>query len=234
MPVQHTPATVEESQPLTKEEEMAVRARIEELSKLLKSDGVKATYKIEVRFAEKRSTWQPVTGIVSFWMSGNKLHGGGDDKAYICPGTRVDTKTGEPIPCNTLLDGKESTLSYLTLPEDLRYGGVACSTCGHVWKMEELIGEKVYRLTPQNWATALVRLFVMCHHDADIVLKYSPNDIRSAALAEQERQLKGDLLDPIRRDRKKRGSSIYRLANIFKDTSNGASLYNRFHAFITV
>ena len=230
--ISSTPVEETKLPPLSKEEEEAVKVRVAEMRKLLASNMSKAKYKIEIRLMSKRSTWKPVPGFVSFWKSGNRLHGGGDEKVYICPGMKISKKSGDVIPCENLLSDDERTMKKLTLAEDVP-GDIVCPECGKVWMMEQLIGEKFFNLTPQNWGTAMVRMFVMCGHDSDIVLKYSPDDIRSVAFQEQERQRGGELLTKVRDARKKRGAAIYRMANIFKDTSGGASLYSRFHAFIT-
>jgi hypothetical protein len=234
MPVAPTAVNEPIHTPLSKEEEAAVRLRIEEMRKLFESSSSKATYKIEVRFMRKRSTWKPVPGVVSFWKSGNRLHGGGDEKIYLCPGKKRDKKTEEEVDCQKLLTDTERAITPMTIAGQLVPDGVVCPDCGKVWLLEQLIGEKIYVLTPQNWATALLHLFVLCKYDADIVLKYSPDDIRSITAREQERQLKGELLTKARNWRKKRGTAIYQLANIIKDTSNGADLYKRFYTFITV
>lgn len=234
MPVEPTPVAPSSPPPLTEKEVQEVHARVKELRKLLDDGMSKATYKIEVRFMSKRSTWKPVPGMVSFWKSGNRLHGGGDEKVYLCPGKKLHGTTGETVDCDRILSDDERTITPMTVAGQLSPNGIVCPDCGKVWQLEQLIGEKVYVLTPQNWATALVRLFMLCAHDADIVLKYSPDDIRSITSKEQTKQIKGDLLTRARNWRKKRGTAIYRLANIIKDTSNGADLHGRFFAFITV
>lgn len=234
MPVSPTSVETEAPKPLTQEEEEEVRARVKALRKLLDDSRSKATYKIEIRFMSKRSTWKPVPGVVSFWKSGNRLHGGGDEKVYLCPGKKIHSKTGDIVDCERILSDDERTLTPFTKAGQVSQNGIVCPGCGKVWQLEQLIGEKIYVLTPQNWAAALIKLFVACGHDADIVLKYSPDDIRSITTKETERQRGGELLTKTRNWRKKRGTAIYRLANIIKDTSNGADLQKRFFTFITV
>lgn len=234
MPVTSTPVEQDKPAPLTQEEEAAVRTRINELRKLLEDQSSRATFKIELRFMSKRSTWKPIPGLISFWKSGNKLHGGGDEKVFLCPGKKIDKKTGDVVDCDRILTDDERTISQLTIAGQEVPNGIVCPDCGKVWPLESLVGEKIYVLTPQNWATVLVRLFMLCRHDADVVLKYSPDDIRSITTKEQERQRGGELLTKARNWRKKRGTAIYRLANIIKDTSNGGDLYKRFFTFITV
>lgn len=232
MPAVPTPVESPALPKLTEKEEQEVRIRVAELRKLLDDQRSKAKYKIEIRLMSNRSTWKPVPGFVSFWKSGNRLHGGGDEKVYMCPGKKLG-KMDDVIDCNTLLSDDERMLKMFSVDPEAA-GDIVCPNCGQTWMMEQLVGEKFFVLTPRNWAVAMIRMFIMCGHDADVVLKYSPDDIRSVTAKEQERQCGGELLAKVRDARKKRGTAIYRLASIIKDTSNGADLEKRFFTFITV
>ena len=169
-----------------------------------------ASYKIEVQFGKDRSTWKPFPGALSLFLSGTKLHGGGDEKLYMCPGEG----------CNGVIFPKE------------RLGAtVVCRTCEMMWPETELIGELLLFLTPQNWAAVLCRMFARLEHKSDIYLKYHPTDIRYQSAMELARKTGGDMVGQARRNR---GLHIYPLKNIIKDTASGGDLYKRFVAFLTV
>jgi len=71
---------------ITPEEQRVIEERMKELDLLLKAEKKPATYKLEVMFNDERSQHNPFSGVVTLWESGNKLHGGGDTKVYVCPG----------------------------------------------------------------------------------------------------------------------------------------------------
>jgi hypothetical protein len=170
-------------------------------------------YKIEVRFARSRSTWKPTPGIVSWWESGKKFHGGGDDKVYLCPGKRMERND-----CQAPISEAGIAMGYLV-----------CSSCGTRWKGEEGIGELAYNLPMQKWAQVLYSQYLLFGQDADIVLKHADTDIRSIA-AQQESFHRGEKMD---KARAKRAIHIYPLRNIIVDTSNGADLLGRIYKFLT-
>jgi hypothetical protein len=225
--VKPTPTKVPESQPLTEQEMMAVEERIKGMKLLLEEKHSRAKYRMEVFFQAKRSTWKPTIGIISFWLSGNKLHGGGDEKIYLCPGPVIG-KDGMSIACQNVLESYGR--GRLQAPDGTLMEGIHCYKCGRVWPVDKVIGERVFNVSMQGWANILVRYYALFNHDADIMLKYSPDDIRTAAFKEQAFQKGGELLHS---SRCKRAKGIYRLANIIKDTSTGSGLYDRFYAFLT-
>lgn len=200
---------------ISEEEERIIEARMKELDLILKSEKRRATYKIEVVFNRERSFHRPFGGIVTWWESGNKLHGGGDTKLYLCPG-KERKKNGCEAPLN------ESAHSG-------RF--VICATCGSLWEPHELHGEVYYKLPMEKWADVLLSWFVKFGLDADIRLKYAVGDIRSAAMKEQEKQHGGEILFKVR-DAQKRAGGIYTLDRIIKDTSAGADLRSRLLAFL--
>jgi hypothetical protein len=199
---------------LSSEEREQYERRKAALDKLLaQRTGVKAKYKIEVRFAKARSTWKPTPGVVSWWESGSKLHGGGDEKVYFCPGRREKRNDCEkPIP-----------------EAGIGAGVVTCPACGKNWKAEVVIGELIYNLPMQHWATVILKHFVNLDHNADIVLKHSKDDLRSVAKQEESFR-RSEKLD---RTRAERAMYIYPLRNIIKDTSAGADLHGRILSFLT-
>jgi hypothetical protein len=195
--------------------------QIKSLDKLLQRE-VKAKYKLEVHFGKGRtSRGVPFAGVVTFWLSGTKFHGGGDEKVYECPNKDCEAlilphqiKPGWRKDKN----GKE----YMTSVS-------ICGNCGNIWESTQTIGERFFKLTEQNWAYAILQLFVRVEMNADIYLKYHPTDIRYKTRMEMARNRGGEELAKARYNR---GLLIYPLKNIINDTKNGANLYNRIRKFI--
>lgn len=190
-------------------EQQAFEKQREDLRKLLDDGEIKAKYKLEVIFSRARSTRAPTPGILSFWDSGTKFHGGGDDKVYLCPGEG----------CQGILRDQYNHKE-----------GVVCPTCGSVWQHQALIGELCFNLPMRKWAEVLHRYYARFDYHCDVYLKYARDDIRQVALAQADRQTwQGSKnLEKAR----KRVRSIYPLKNIIKDTSAGADLLSRLYAFL--
>lgn len=203
---------IENAPKLTPEEEDTLKKRMLAMDKLLSDKGL-AKYKLEVLFERKRSGTQPTFGLLSFWESGSKLHGGGDTKMYICAG-----KSQKKNDCEAFIPDAGTG-----------YGFLVCPKCKEVWKGEQVTGELGFRLTMQNWATVLVRYFQKLEGNADVYLKYPKEDIRQVAILEQTKQLHGEQLQKVRTGIQK---AIYPLAHIIRDTAGGADLEKRFYAFL--
>lgn len=197
--------------PLSPAELEAVQARMRAVDELLKEKKT-ARFKLEVLFGDERSTWKPTPGIITFWESGSKLHGGGDAKIYVCPGEFL----------------KRSTCMAIIPDISAAAGVLVCPGCSTAWKDVEVIGEVAGRWTMRTWADVLVKFFVRMNHDADIYLKFAPTDIRYKAAEEQDRQRGGEGLAKART----RGKHIYPLRNLLKDCSAGANLTDRLYAFL--
>lgn len=203
---------------LPEEEQEAIKARMEAIDRLLGEKGL-AKYKLEVMFGKDHSLRKPTTGIISFWESGNKLHGGGDSKLYVCD-TPDPAKTKGPG-CGAFIPDSANGLNF-----------IVCPGCGKMWRNDHIVGEYGYRLPIQKWTDVLLNWFVKLEMNADIRVKYHKDDIRSAAKDEQEKQLRGDILDKVR-SFERRPCYIYPLRNIIRDTSAGADLRGRILAFLT-
>lgn len=200
---------------LSPEEAERYAKQAKALSILLENKTVVAKYKIEVMFGKSRSMQRPTPGILSLWVSGSKLHGGGDDKLYLCPGKRLN-RNG----CEALLLENYNTSR-----------GIVCPSCGSIWKHEEVIGELLLNLSMRSWATVIYKFYRVCEYNADIYLKYSRDDIRTVAKAQSEKATwKGS--QALERTREHRARQLYPLRNIIKDTSAGADLLGRFYAFL--
>jgi len=212
-PVMADPMGLAPSNPFMDEEEKeALEKRKAALDKLLEEQNI-AKYKIEILFAKGFSPNKPSAGIMSFWESGNKLHGGGDTILHMCPGKDL---------------GKNNCTAFI--PDASHgYGFLICPKCHEAWEGTQVSGQIAFRLTAQDWAKVVLKYYQKLEMRADIYMKYHPQDIRTAAAREQASQHMGEVLLGARRSRRPR---IYPLANIIKDTSAGADLETRFLAFL--
>jgi len=200
---------------LTAEEMELFAKKAEAMAKLLEDKKVVATYKLELIFGKKRSTAELTPGALTFWASGARFHGGGDDKLYLCPGKRLGRNDCEAL-----------------LKDEYNSGvGIVCPKCGNIWKNDVVVGELLFNLPMRKWAEVLYTYFRRCDYDCDLYLKHARDDIRAVALAQSAKQTwKGSQgLDKARTTRVR---IIYPLRNIIKDASNGADLLARFYAFL--
>jgi ribosomal protein S27AE len=191
---------------LTEEELHTLKQRQAAMDKLL-AEKQRAKYKIELFFSHEYKSNQHYPGAISLWLSGSKLHGGGDEKIYLCPR------------CGGFI-----------LPSAQGYGHLVCSKCGTVAKDNEAIGEILLRLTTQHWAVVIYNWFRKMEFNADVYVKRPKVDLRVAATIEQARQHGGEKLMAVRQ---KKEVFIYPLYNIIKDTAGGADLPTRFKALLS-
>jgi hypothetical protein len=196
---------IDKAPTLSAEELHTLQERQKALDKLL-AEKKRAKYKIEIFFGSQYKTNGHYPGAVSLWLSGSKLHGGGDEKIYLCPS------------CGGFI-----------LPSAQGYGHLVCSKCAKVSKDKDAIGEIFLRLTTQNWAMVLYKWFRIMEFNSDIYMKRPRRDVRQAATLEQARQHGGEKLLATRATRE---VSIYPLYNIIKDTAAGADIPTRLKAFL--
>lgn len=179
----------------------------EALKKVGAKPEIRARYKIEVMFNEGRTTAGPNLLGISIWESGKRFHGGGDELMYWCMDT--ESKQG----CKS------------AIPGDLMKGPFAiCPNCKQAISLERATSLRVLKVTTKVLADELVKLFHSLGGNADLYLKYHKTDIRYIAM---ERAKGPEVAHRLK------GMHIYPLKNILKDTSNGAELSGRFHAFLT-
>lgn len=195
---------------LSTEEKVEVAKKAEALDKLLSKDNLHAKYKIEVLFGKARSSRNPTPGVLCFWASGAKLHGGGDDKLYLCPH------------CSHLISAMCNSSS-----------GAVCAGCGKVVPPAELVGELLLNLSMRKWAEVLTKYFHLCDRNCDIYAKHAPNDLRAVAKAQSESKATWQNSKKLESARAKRVQYIYPLRNLIKDLNAGADLTNRLYAFLT-
>lgn len=210
------------SQPLSKisdDEEAAIKQKMAAVDKLF-ADQVKAKYRLEIQFSEARSVWKPFAGVMYFLLNGNRFHGGGDSKVYLCADTA----------CYGVIDPTEHSVVNLDEdPEQIKPVKVVCPKCRKVFLATELWGERCLNLVPTDWAKAVLLNFGYLGNNADVSLTFHHKELQSRTFSDLSKNAGGDILNESRRWREK---AVYPLRNIIKDTSNGADLYDRFLAFI--
>jgi len=180
-----------------------------------------ARYKIQINFGTGRTLRGPNTGVMTFWMNGSRLHGGGDELVHICKevdhgSEQEEFVVGKPrdgAGCGSIIE-----------PSFVRAGVAFCSNCQRMIAAHRLTQQIYFRSASRDIAAELVKRFRQFHNSSDIVLKYAEDDIRYMTVV----RLLG-----VDQARKSRGMLVYPLAKIIRDTSTGASLENRFFAMLT-
>lgn len=206
-------------QELSEEEQTAVRARMQAIDKLFREEA-RAKYKLEIHIHEERSTWKPFFGVMYYLRSGNKLHGGGDTKIYLCADETCHGVVS--VEDCGVVDISEN--ANPTAP-----ARVICPKCERMYLARDLLGERGLRLTSSNWARAIYNNFMYLESNADVVLLSHHANLRKQTEAEMARNAGSELVDVARKARHK---VVYPLKNIIKDVSAGADLMVRFHAFV--
>jgi hypothetical protein len=195
-----------------------VQARLDRLWKESDLDKLRAKYKLEIAINEERSTIKPYTGLVTAWTNGGFANGGGDESIYFCPS--LVEKNGQTKTCSA--------------PIDLKWIGKAaaiCPTCRQAVDPKQLCGQVGYKMTTQNWAAVITRMWLGLEGNADIRLGVMVGHLRARTddVMKKTSLSAGDKLDGTRLQRK---WAAYPLKNIIKDTSAGADLQKRIEAFL--
>jgi hypothetical protein len=186
---------------------------------------VPARYKIEVQFGKTRTSTGPNPCAVTIFESGKRLNGDGDELVYLC----AERDKGLALNMVGVADrkverGQEGCGKII--PSDNIRGGVAICGCEkrRMIASENLTSTLLVNLTTERLSAMVAGLFHKLGDNADVYIKYHPQDIRSLT------QTQEDQLD---RARMKRALTIYPLANIIKETTNGASLEARLKALFS-
>ncbi len=168
---------------------------------------IRAKYKIEVMFEKDRTVAGPNLCGIQLWESGRKFHGGGDQLMYWC----MDTESSQG--CKSPFSG------------DLIVGPVAnCPNCGMTVLMARAANMRIVRLSSKVLSQELSKIFHSLGGNADIYVKYHKTDVHYLAMARAKGEATAKRL---------KGMHIYPLKNIIKDTTSGADLTGRIHAFLT-
>jgi hypothetical protein len=204
---------------LNEQEESAIKQKMAAIDRLFQ-DQIKAKYKLEIQFHEARSNIKPFVGVMYFFLNGNRFNGGGDSKVYLCADDA----------CHGVIDPTECIVVNLDEdPEQIKPAKMLCPKCKKLWPAMDLWGERLLKLTANDWARAILNNFRYMDSNADVSLIFHHADLHQHTLSEMDRIAQGDIIREVRRKREK---AIYPLKNIIKDTSNGADPYSRFLAFM--
>lgn len=194
-----------------------IEAQVKDLMGLMtERDDVRSRFVLDVMFNEERSMHHPFVGMISVFTNGGALSGGGDEKVYMCP-QKVDK------------DGQTKICAAPLPPNLIKHKVGLCLACKRPSEDKNFIGEVLFKLPMGTWAKVMERYFYRLDCNADFRISVFKNDLHSAAQQEQEHQMRGDKLNKVRRERE---YVRYRLAQIIKDTSTGATLQGRLNAFL--
>ena len=185
-------------------------------------DQITADYKIQVNFGKGRTVMGPNAVVFTFWASGKRLHGGGDEMMYICheadEGTYKDaftvSKKTSRAGCGTFIP-----------PSAVKSGVAVCPGCQNGVRADKLTGQIYARLTSRDLANRLAGYCRALHFSADVVLRYANDDIRVQVLeqsmgSQQAASTRGAPL-------------VYPLNRMIKDTAAGGMLEERLFAMMT-
>lgn len=174
-----------------------------------------AKYKLEVQFGVDHHVRGTTYGVVTIWENGSHFNGGGDALLYTCPGRSLRKNNCEGI----IPDAVNGRVV------------VVCPHCMVAWKSRELVGQTFYRLPVEKWAGVLQRWYYRLSMDADIRVKYHYDDIRAVTEKEQEKELRGEVLNRARSSARRK-PRVYPLEHIVRDVNAGADLQKRILAFL--
>jgi len=186
----------------------------------------KATYKIQLWFQSQRSMYGNLNAFsLSFWESGMRLHGGGDEMMFVCR-RHADAHKLKPFDvvgpdsiagirgCDGLIPGGLAQLN----------NWVVCPHCQTKHRTEDIGDSIFYRTSMQRAADILAKWWRKLGCNADIYVKYCPTDPRVI--------LQSKTMTP-RKARELKGLTIYPLERIITDTVHGATVESRFKALLT-
>jgi hypothetical protein len=207
-------------------EELLVKKIGEETKKNDEEMAKKAKFKIQLWFKSDRHLTGVVAYTLSFWESGKRLHGGGDEMMFIC-------RRHEGAPLVAPFDVARSPAKNMTsrgcgklIPGELAQLGdvIVCPHCGTRHRTDQIGDSVFYRTTMDKAADVLASWWRKLDCDADIYVKYSPKDPRTLLMASAT---------DIATARRMKGLTVYPLARIIKDTLAGATVESRFKALLT-
>lgn len=188
---------------------------------------LKADYKIQIWFRANRTLWGLNDYTLSFWESGKRLHGGGDELMRVCK-----RHAGAPKPrhIETLAmpkkDAAEKGGCGLLIPGgSIVRGLVQCPHCQLMHDPEHITTGIYYRTTMTDAADILATWWRKLDGRASLYAKYSPVDPRYLAMASEH---------SFNMAQEKKGLTVYTLERILQDTTvTGRTLESAFKAFVT-
>ena len=186
---------------------------------------LKADYKIQVWFRHNRKLYGDNTFTLSFWESGKRLHGGGDEKMFVCrrldnapkPNRRDALALRDPDAV-----GKKGC-DHLIPGGIMQAGIVVCPNCNMRHQTEHLVDSILYESDMTRAAQILATWWHKLGDNADIYVKYAPDDPRTMLQADMYGYEKA---------RMRKGLTIYPLDRMIADTTGGASVEGRFRSLL--
>ena len=188
----------------------------------------KSQYKLQLWIKSDRSLHKPLAFTLSFWESGKRLHGGGDESMWVCRkkpdaprppkpfgvAHRPSTFTKEATPngCDSVIPGDHAVRGF-----------VLCPYCGVRWDTEHIADALFYRLTVSKAAEVVSEWYRKLSNDCDIYVKYRPEDVRVKMMARKY---------GVRHARQHKGLVIYPNVNLVRDCLNGATVESRIKALL--
>lgn len=222
--------------PLTPEERTQAEGMMRKVAKggddkdQLERDGKisQAKWKIQIWIKSSRSIRKPLSFSLSIWESGKRLHGGGDESAFICRKKPSAPKPKMPfgVAQHKAIFKKEPTnmgCDSVIPGEQAVHGYAICPGCGIRWDTEHIADSLFYQIPVERAADQIALWFRKLDHSADIYVKYRDDDIRTKMMAAQY---------GVRRARQLKGLTIYPLVKIIRDTTGGATLESLFKALL--
>jgi len=175
-----------------------------EIRTIMEGNDVRASFKIELMFGNKRTMVGPNSICLQAWESGRRLNGGGDELIYWCKDLESDDGCWGPI-----------------TGDNISRGLAFCKNCGTI-NAEKLTGQRFMRVMTKTLAEHVAGIWRQLGMNSDIYCKYDPKDIRVEVMEKKVGAARAHEL---------RGLFIYPLANILKDTAAGSSLESRLESF---
>lgn len=184
----------------------------------------KAGHKIQLWFKSDRRLHGPVAFSLSFWESGKRMHGGGDEMMFVCRRHASAPKL-KPFDVSSPTAKVTSRGCDGLIPGGLiQAGRVICPHC-QSHHNTELIGDSIfYRVTMQKASEILAYWWRKMGCDADIYVKYTPADPRVIQM--------GRAIG-LQKARRLKGLTVYPLERIIQDTAGGSTVESRFKALLT-
>lgn len=188
----------------------------------------KSHYKAQIWIKSDRSIHKPMAFTLSFWESGKRLHGGGDESMWICRKKPEAPRPARPfgVAHRSSAFAKEATPNGCGSPipgDHAVRGFVLCPFCGVRWDTEHIADALFYRLPVETAAATLADWYRKLNSDCDFYVKFRAQDVRSKMMAREY---------GVRHARQHKGLVIYPNANLIKDCLGGATVESRIKALL--
>lgn len=192
-----------------------------ELKAVIDKEDLVAKYQIEVQYGQNRTLAGPNVAVVSFYIKGSRLGGGGDEKLYLCEACDATSATQ---PADKFRDIKQRSphvqgCGAFIPPSAIKRDVACCPGCQRLINAAMLTGEVLYKAPTSLLAQRLADYWRRLEGDADLYIKYHTSDIRFQEMVVRLGSAKA---------RRLRGLLAYPLARILRDTASGKSIETAF------